>query len=97
MFRCGNILRGCCVLLGCGFMKVIRLKVPEHLELSEDEVRLLVAVELYREGKLTLKQAAELADLCVEDFIKELGRRKVSVVNWPVEELREELEEVDRL
>ena len=95
MFRCGNILCGCCVLFGCGFMKVIRLKVPE--DVSEDEVRLLVAVELYRESKLTLKQAAELANLCVEDFIKELGRRKVSVVNWPVEELKEELEEVDRL
>ncbi len=69
-----------CIVRGV-FMKVIRLKFPEHLELSEDEVRLLVAVELYREGKLTLKQAAELADLCVEDFIKELSRREVSVVN----------------
>ena len=58
---------------------------------------LMVAIELYREEKVTLKQAAELADLCVEDFIKELSRRKVSVVNWPVEELKEELKEVDRL
>ena len=57
----------------------------------------MVAIELYREGKVTLKQAAELAYLCVEDFIKKLSRRKVSVVNWPVEELKEELKEVDRL
>ena len=76
-------------------MKIIRLRVPENV--SEVEVRLMVAIELYREGKVTLKQAAELADLCVEDFIKELSRRKVSVVNWPVEELKEELKEVDRL
>nr|MDO8044810.1 UPF0175 family protein [Candidatus Baldrarchaeota archaeon] len=61
------------------------------------EVRLMVAIELYREGKVTLKQAAELAALYVEDFIKKLSRRKVSVVNWPVEELKEELKEVDHL
>ena len=76
-------------------MKIIRLRVPENV--SEVEVRLTVAIELYREEKVTLKQAAELANLCVEDFIKELSRRKVSVVNWPVEELKEELKEVDRL
>lgn len=76
-------------------MKIIRLRVPENV--SEVEVRLMVAIELYREEKVTLKQAAELANLCVEDFIKELSRRKVSVVNWPVEELKEELKEVDRL
>ena len=76
-------------------MKIIRLRVPENV--SEVEVRLMVAIELYREGKVTLKQAAELADLCVEDFIKKLSRRKVSVVNWPVEELKEELKEVDHL
>ena len=76
-------------------MKIIRLRVPENV--SEVEVRLMVAIELYREGKVTLKQAAELAALYVEDFIKKLSRRKVSVVNWPVEELKEELKEVDRL
>ena len=76
-------------------MKIIRLRVPENV--SEVEIRLMVAIELYREEKVTLKQAAQLADLYVEDFIKKLSRRKVSVVNWPVEELKEELKEVDRL
>ena len=76
-------------------MKIIRLRVPENV--SEVEVRLMVAIELYREEKVTLKQAAQLADLYVEDFIKKLSRRKVSVVNWPVEELKEELKEVDLL
>jgi len=76
-------------------MKIIRLRVPENV--SEVEIRLMVTIELYREEKVTLKQAAELADLYVEDFIKKLSRRKVSVVNWPVEELKEELKEVDHL
>lgn len=49
---------------------------------------ILLAVELYREARLTLKQAAELAGLCVEDFMKELSRRGISIVNWGVEELK---------
>ena len=87
MFRCGIILCGCCVLLGCGFMKVIRLKVPE--DVSEVEVRLLVAVELCREGKLTLKQAADLAEMSVWDFYM-IGKRKVSFTNIDVEDLKDE-------
>ncbi len=51
-------------------------------------LRSLLAVKLCREARLTLKQAAELAGLCVEDFMKELSRRKVSIINLDEEELR---------
>lgn len=71
--------------------KVLKISIPEHIGIDEYEARLLLAVELYREARLTLKQAAELARLCVEDFMRELSRRKVSVVNWDEEELKEEL------
>ena len=51
----------------------------------------------YCEGRLTLKQAADLAEMGVWDFLHELGKRKVSFTNIGVEDLREELEEVDCL
>ena len=78
-----------------GGVKVLRISVPEYVDVDEFEARLLLAVELYREAKLTLKQAAELAGLCVEDFMRELSRRKVSIINWDGEELRKELKVVD--
>ncbi len=71
--------------------KVLKINIPEHISIDEYEARLLLAVELYREGKLTLKQAAGLAGLCVEDFMRELSRRKVSIINLDEEELKEEL------
>ncbi len=71
--------------------KVLKINIPEHIGIDEYEARLLLAVELYREARLTLKQVAELAGLCVEDFMKELSRRKVSVINLDEEELKEEL------
>ena len=71
--------------------KVLKISIPKHISIDEYEARLLLAVELYREGRLTLKQAAELAGLCVEDFMKELSRRKISIINLDEEELGEEL------
>ena len=51
-------------------VRVLKVSIPTYIDVDEHEVRLLLAVELYREGKLTLKQAAELAGLCVEDFMR---------------------------
>ncbi len=50
-----------------------------------------MAVQLYRDEKLTLKQASDLADLCLEDFMKFLSEKKVSLINWNEEELQKEL------
>lgn len=70
-------------------MPKVVIEVPE--ELLERDVRIAIAVQLYGEGKLTLKQASDLADLCLEDFMKVLSERKVSVINWGEEELQKEL------
>ena len=74
-------------------MPKIVIEVPN--ELPEREVKIAVAVQLYREGKLTLKQASDLADLCLEDFMKVLSEKKVSVINWDEEELQKELKNAD--
>ena len=73
--------------------KIIQIEVPQ--ELTERDVKIAIAVELYREGKLTLKQASELAGLCLEDFMKVLSEKKVSVINWDEEELKTELKNAD--
>ncbi len=84
-------------LLALSNARVLRISVPEYDDVDEYEARLLLAVELYREDRLTLKQAAELAELCIEDFMKELSRRRVSIINWDEDELRKELRSVEDL
>ncbi|MCK4731260.1 MAG: UPF0175 family protein, partial [Methanophagales archaeon] len=44
-------------------MAVKKLEVPLVGDLNEDEARIALAAELYREGKMTLKQAADAAQL----------------------------------
>ncbi len=75
----------------------MKISAPEHIGIDEYEARLLLAIELYREGRLTLKQAAELAGLCVEDFMREISRRKISIINLDEEELEEELRIAEEL
>ncbi len=55
--------------------------------MPERDAKIAIAVQLLRDEKLTLKQALDLADLCLEDFMKVLSEKKVSLINWDEEEL----------
>ena len=70
--------------------KSIKIKVP--VDISEKKIKILVAAELYKEGSITIKQAADLAELSVWDLLSELGKLKVSFTNINIEDLREEIE-----
>ena len=72
----------------CGGKK---LEVPLIGDLTEDDARIALAAELFREGKMTLQQAADIAQLTLWDFLYELGKRKISYTNITPEELQEEL------
>jgi len=68
----------------------LRVELPPSL--SEDEARLLFAVKLYEVGKVTLGQAAKIAELSKRAFMEILGRYGVPVFNYSPEELRREVE-----
>ncbi|HUY00002.1 MAG TPA: UPF0175 family protein [Candidatus Deferrimicrobium sp.] len=72
--------------------KTIIIKVPA--EISEKKVKIHVAANLFNEGEITLKQAADLAEISLWDFLHELGKMKISFTNINVEDLREELEDL---
>jgi predicted HTH domain antitoxin len=72
-------------------MTVKILKVQLVGDIKEDEARIALAVELYREGRITLKQAADTANLTLWDFLYELGKRKISYTNITIDDLQEEL------
>lgn len=59
-------------------------------ELTAD-LRTTLAVRLFEEGRVSTGRAAQMAGMGKWDFIEELGRRKVPVVNWDEEEIRREL------
>ncbi len=75
-------------------MEIKRLEVPLIDWIDEKEARIALAAELYREGKVTLKQSAEIADLTIWDVLYEFGKRKISYTKITLEDLHDEIEKI---
>jgi predicted HTH domain antitoxin len=83
-------------------MTTLELSINDHSlagvyandeELRQD-LREVLAAKLFELGRLTLAQAAEVADLPVWSFMERLSRLKVSVINQGVDDLLNELETI---
>ncbi len=72
-------------------MKTISINLPDFIDLNEKEIKLLIASKLYEEGKLSLGEAAQLAELSKRAFIEILGRFDISLFNYNAEELRNDV------
>ncbi|MGD6807727.1 MAG: UPF0175 family protein [Candidatus Bathyarchaeia archaeon] len=74
----------------------MELNIPKALvdDLSEAELKLYLAMMLYKERKISAGQAAKLAGLRLRDFMYELGKHKESFTNITAEELEEELRRI---
>ncbi len=68
-------------------MKQFTLAIPDHFDLDENEMTMILASRLYESGKLSLGQAAELAGLTKRIFAELLGRYGVSIFNFPAEDI----------
>jgi predicted HTH domain antitoxin len=69
--------------------------LPDMLHMSqsefEREAKLAMSVKLFETGKLSSSQAADLAGMARVDFLFELKRFGVSLVQTPAEELHEDI------
>ena len=80
-------------------MPTIEVMLPEDVYLAlrrspgevARDVRVAAAVEWYAEGLVSQGKASELAGLSRPEFLDELAKRKVPVIQMTVEELRAEL------
>jgi predicted HTH domain antitoxin len=64
-------------------MKHLTLHIPDHLELEERETIRFLAAKMYETGRLSLRQAAELAGLSKVAFAEILADFDVSLINYP--------------
>jgi len=59
-------------------------------ELDSVQLYMILAGSLYEQGKLSLGQAAELANMSKRTFAELLGSYNVSIFNYPVSDLKNE-------
>jgi predicted HTH domain antitoxin len=80
-------------------MKTLEISYPEDLpqamgespEDFEQELKFLVAAKLYELGRISSGRAAEMAGMHRVEFLNRLGRYRISVFNYPLEELEREI------
>lgn len=68
-------------------MKVVKLNIPENLDVNSADLAMIIASQLYEQGRLSLGQAAEVAGLTKRTFVELLGKYKVSIFNYPESDL----------
>jgi predicted HTH domain antitoxin len=71
-------------------MRTINIKVPEMSEFDSMQLTMTLASALYEKGKLSLGQAAELANLSKRAFAELLGSYNVSIFNYPASDMENE-------
>lgn len=82
-------------------MKTLKIPYPNDLpkalgktrEEFERELKFLVAAKLYELGRISSGRAAELAGVSRVEFLNHLGRYRISLFNYSLEELEREIRE----
>lgn len=66
-------------------------KITEHIKKPYDKfINETLVVEMYREGLFTLRQAAEILGVGLNDMLAILAKRK-TYINYGTEELKEDI------
>ena len=73
-------------------MRTLNIAIPDNLDLSAKEVTTALAAQLYNIGNLSLGQAEQLAGYSKSTFMELLSNYKVSVFNYPAEDLDQDFE-----
>ena len=60
------------------------------------EARRILAIQFFKQRKLSLGKAAELAGMDKDDFVMLLGRNQIDIYQYTERELEEEFESIDR-
>ncbi|MDR0790295.1 MAG: UPF0175 family protein [Bacteroidales bacterium] len=71
-------------------MATINFNIPEMADLNAAQIQMILASTLYAQGRLSLGQAAEVANLSKRTFAELLGSYDVSIFNYPASDLENE-------
>ncbi len=72
--------------------EAVFMAVPMGASLDSPAVRLELAVSLFDREKVSMGVASRIAGLSIGKMIDELGRRRIPVIRYSVEELDKEIE-----
>jgi predicted HTH domain antitoxin len=72
-------------------MRTVSVNLPDFVDIDANELKFILASRLYGSRKLSLGQAAEVVGVSKRSFIELLGYYGVSVFNYDIDELEDDL------
>jgi len=72
-------------------MRVVKLNIPDEIDLKDHDFSMIIASKLYEDGKLSSGQAAEIAGLSKRAFLELLGTYNVSVLSRSLSDLESDI------
>ncbi len=75
-------------------MQTITITLPDNAELDAKQTVKFLASKLYEAGKISLGQAADMAGLTKVAFAEILADFGVSLINYPVTEMKRDAEKI---
>jgi len=73
-------------------MKTLALNIPDSIEISDLEAKMIIAARLYEISKLTLGQAADFVGLSKATFMELLNDFNVPLINHSLDDLEQDIE-----
>jgi len=72
-------------------MKKVTVNFPDSVDLSEFNVKMILAGQLYQQAKLSSGQAAGLVGISKRDFIEKMGTYGFSVFSESIDDVRRDI------
>ena len=69
----------------------IQINLPDGLNISQFELGMLIAAKLFDEGLISSGQGAAMVGLSKQSFIEILGKYKVSIFQYSIEDIEEDI------
>jgi len=73
-------------------MRILELRIPEEVQLSDYDITMRIASKLYEDGVLSSGQAATLVGISKRAFIELLGKYGVSLFSDSIDDLYSDIE-----
>ncbi len=73
-------------------MSIFQIQIPDNVNITDFELRMLIASKLFESGKLSSGQASEIVGISKRTFIELMGKFGVSLFGYSYDELEEGLE-----
>jgi predicted HTH domain antitoxin len=74
----------------------LELDLPPGVNLSDAELKMILAAKLFDMGELSSGQAAKMAGISRREFLESVGKYGVSIFQYDADELEEDLARLNR-